>query len=304
MPREIRDEIYHLAFNQDRRMFKVTSLAYLMQRIREERRRYQLRVPHSMSNSTTRTIAARMTPDTVPGCPLERMRVCKQFFDEAASAWLRSHTIICGDNLESIEAFMRSSAVRAHLTGLAYRAGGNFLIPEISPVFKHLSNLRTFSLLIGDYCFDDVKCRLCWFHDLQPRDFEQVTFPVEILNIETLEKIKLEPKVSELAITQQEQNKWKHNVAAFEIFLNAELKTRAILRGSQGHPRIQAVKPANSISEEKKAKREASSRQISWHRYLWYPVNLCLGAIVLVFLVVISVPWFLLAAKLLSSIHG
>ena len=225
LPRELRDQIFRLAFVQNEEgVSKIIAIEKWLDDERERRRRHALR-----RTSTIIPTPPPFVPRPMPTCPLYAMIVNKQFFDEAATAYLRYQTLKCDDMWTFNKFCNTSKPLKAHITKFVCRWNKRAEPKGMDSWsffcgLRKCASLRELRMTVHDKVFDILQNRLVCAESLTAADFREIQEVYDLISMPSLQRVSLTAEPSGLAATEEEQTQWRENVAAMEQFLNKSLK--------------------------------------------------------------------------------
>lgn len=162
-----------------------------------------------------------------PGSQFARMIVSKQFYLEAAQAWLRTANLTFEDT-ERLEAFIANChatllpAIRSiELTCSGRRWRRRRFVPNL----HRCVGLRRLKLLVMDG-LDLFEDKADFVDDLEPSDFQQLVMVKDLSRMDSIKSLEVVPHNHDHAETPREMAQYRMNLTKLESFLMATFQER------------------------------------------------------------------------------
>ncbi|KXS94544.1 hypothetical protein AC578_7488 [Pseudocercospora eumusae] len=216
LPREIRDEIYRLAYVEESgRVVRIISRKDWVEGAREGRRYggyYDNR---------------RGTSKTFPDPPLLAMHVSRQFEAEAVQQWFRHQTVDCLNLTMWNDLCKRDPRITDNVISLRCSWRGGISCAPLFASIRACKSMRELQLKISDSAFDAIDGFLACQDDYGSREFCKLEAQMGLCSMKALQKVAFSPVKTRhitLAQTPEEKRKWESNLLEFEDYINRRIQ--------------------------------------------------------------------------------
>ncbi|KAK4627481.1 uncharacterized protein CLAFUR5_11767 [Fulvia fulva] len=227
LAREIRDEIYRLAYPPNSRWLCPQPHVQVLKTFRTLRRAIGGYRPEPTSSPPV---------PCIPECPLNAMIVNKQYYSEAAQVYFETTALVDEDREKGVSTELFALVPSLQTRVIKFSGDWRSMDErEGRPVLPEMPNLKRLTLYIDDDTFDTVTHKHICIDEFNGSDFAHFQDVKELLRFPSLQKVELTAGYCSMAIIPEEEKIWARNIAVLETYINERLQQRNSTGAAASH---------------------------------------------------------------------